>query len=298
MPNVPKLYVWQWNCRGYRRKQSTLSLYISQQTNAAAAIVLQELNMTPIKLRDYKTYQKDQYTAILVHQQYTAILQEPLDTDTSHCHVTILPIKRGAAGIHILNVYWDLGVTPQIWKKAEVRFIPKPNKELKLENLRPISPTSCLGKLFKRVINTRLTKFIERNSLLSNTQFGFWPHMSTQDILLWIYNDLLEEPTMAQTRYILALDLRGAFDNVLHRSILKGNPLSILLCRALSNAPLLYGQTSYLIPGEHPIEANNSRFQRYTSGSGTLAPPFQPGKERPPRRIGQHSRNQSRHLCR
>ncbi|KAG0431352.1 hypothetical protein HPB47_021869 [Ixodes persulcatus] len=59
----------------------------------------------PIKLRDYKTYQQDQYTAILVHQQYRTGLKNPLDTDTSPCHVTILPIKRGAAGIHILNVY-------------------------------------------------------------------------------------------------------------------------------------------------------------------------------------------------
>lgn len=576
MPHASKLSVWQWNCRGYGRKQSALSLYIAQQDSPPAAILLQELNMMPIKLKDYITYQQDQYTATLVHKQYTAILQDSLDVDTSHCHVTILPIKRGAAGIHILNVYsppkdrnpklaqlirgflerakkepaiiggdfnaphpswgypsatpkgrkleeamnqegltlltdiefptrlgnsvsrdtcpdltmvrnvrspnwknldqhlgsdhyilmtefdsvrckrkigearitewdkwresrankeisiqsieewtrdvveeikshtkivnttedtpavdsrllhiwearraltrrwkrqkhnkklkrrievlnreaesyaisltkqnwnalcdqirgklsvsktwkllralidpngtrtatqdrlnklihltegsdeevikrladkylctdppedqpdyegepneeldrpitteelraeltimkktaapgpdsitarhlfnldddtiahlvehfnreyWDLGITPPSWKKAEIRFIPKPNKVLKLENLRPISLTSCLGKLFERVINTRLTKFVEKNSLLANTQFGFRPHMSTQDILLWVYKDLLEKPTRAQTRCILALDLKGAFDNVLHRSILKG----------------------------------------------------------------------------
>lgn len=39
---------------------------------------------------------------------------------------------------------------------------------------------------------------------------------------IWIYNDLLEEPTMTQTTCILALDLKGALDNVLHSSILKG----------------------------------------------------------------------------
>lgn len=105
MPHPSKLSVWQWNCRGYGRKQSALSLFISQQDRPPAAILLQELYVTPIKLKDYITYQQDQYTATLVHKHYTAILQDPLDVDTSHCHVTILPIKRGAAGIHILNVY-------------------------------------------------------------------------------------------------------------------------------------------------------------------------------------------------
>ena len=41
------------------------------------------------------------------------------------------------------------------------------------ENDRPIPILSCLGKLFTSVINNRLTKFVERNNLLSENQVGF-----------------------------------------------------------------------------------------------------------------------------
>lgn len=117
--------------------------------------------------------------------------------------------------------HWATGTLPISWKTAEVRFIPKANKPLKLDNLRPISLTSCLGKLIERVINTRLSRYLEENNLLPNTQFGFRPHLSTQDALLYLYKDLLETPPKSQTRAILALDLKGAFDNVLHKNILQ-----------------------------------------------------------------------------
>ncbi|KAG0445600.1 hypothetical protein HPB47_013560 [Ixodes persulcatus] len=78
------------------------------------------------------------------------------------------------------------------------------------------------GDLRELIINTRLIKHIDKNQLLPNTQFGFRPHTSTQDVLLWLYKDLLEDPPKGQTRCILALDLKGAFDNVSHESILRG----------------------------------------------------------------------------
>lgn len=129
---------------------------------------------------------------------------------------------------HFNEHFWERGLTPDSWKVADIRFIPKPKKELKLENLRPISLTSCLGKAFERVINSRVMKYLDKEQLLPNTQFGFRPHTSTQDILLWIYKDILENPRSGQTRCLLALDLKGAFDNVSHESILRG--LSTVNC--------------------------------------------------------------------
>ncbi|KAG0415802.1 hypothetical protein HPB47_007024 [Ixodes persulcatus] len=145
--------------------------------------------------------------------------RENPDLDRS---ITVEELEYEELVRHFNEVYWEKGITPDAWKTADVRFIPKPKKDLKLENLRPISLTSCLGKAFERVINTRLIKHIDKNQLLPNTQFGFRPHTSTQDLLLWLYKDLLEDPPKGQTRCILALDLKGAFDNVSHESILRG----------------------------------------------------------------------------
>jgi hypothetical protein len=50
---------------------------------------------------------------------------------------------------------------------------------------RPISLTSCIGKLVERVIKNRLVRFLELNGILANQQFGFRKN-STQDNILFI----------------------------------------------------------------------------------------------------------------
>lgn len=50
---------------------------------------------------------------------------------------------------------------------------------------------------------------------------GFRPHLSAQDVLLQLHRDIIDPTTMRHNdKAILALDLRGAFDNVTHSSIL------------------------------------------------------------------------------
>ncbi|KAM7314198.1 hypothetical protein ISCGN_003983 [Ixodes scapularis] len=144
------------------------------------------------------------------------------DTITAKLLYNLEEGELGKLVNHFNEHYWARGVTPACWKTADIRFIPKPKKNLNLENLRPISLTSCVGKAFERVLNTRLMRYLEKENLMPHTQFGFRPRTSTQDILLWIYKDLLENPSRGQTRCILALDLKGAFDNVSHASVLRG----------------------------------------------------------------------------
>lgn len=55
-----------------------------------------------------------------------------------------------------MNEYWNKGELSQMWKHVKVVFIPKHKKKLSIENLRPISLTSCLGKLMEHVILNRL----------------------------------------------------------------------------------------------------------------------------------------------
>lgn len=52
-------------------------------------------------------------------------------------------------------------------------FLPKPNKPLKPGNLRPISLTSCLGKLLEHVVLARLTHMVDAKALFSDTMYGF-----------------------------------------------------------------------------------------------------------------------------
>lgn len=127
-----------------------------------------------------------------------------------------------------LNTHWQNGTIPPEWKHAEVILIPKPGKKLQIENLRPISLTSCLGKLFERVITFRLQTYLEDGNLLPHTMFGFRAHLSTQDVLLQLKEEVIEPVPRYGENVIMALDIKGAFDNVSHPAILEG--LAALNC--------------------------------------------------------------------
>lgn len=118
------------------------------------------------------------------------------------------------------NDAWRNGALPQEWKHADIVLIPKPGKPLSLSNLRPISLTSCLGKLLEHVILDRLQPHLEATHYFPDTMFGFRSHLATQDVLLQLKHDILDHPNRAQTRAVLTLDLKGAFDNVSHDLIL------------------------------------------------------------------------------
>ncbi|KAM7293892.1 hypothetical protein ISCGN_023467 [Ixodes scapularis] len=110
----------------------------------------------------------------------------------------------------------------QQWKHADITLIPKPGKPLNPKNLRPISLTSCVGKLFEHMVHNRLSSHIEDKDYFPDTMYGFRPHLSTQDILLQLKEEVLDSLNNHSKRSILTLDIKGAFDNISHQAILQG----------------------------------------------------------------------------
>ena len=60
-------------------------------------------------------------------------------------------------------------------------------------SFRPISLTSCVSKLFERIILSRLLFFLESNSILSPRQAGFRPGRSTLDQILYLSQSISDE---------------------------------------------------------------------------------------------------------
>lgn len=74
----------------------------------------------------------------------------------------------------LFNVLYSNAFVPDVWKRAIVIPLPKPGKlTYDANSYRTISFTSCLSKLFKRVITNRLSWFVEHNNLLGPEQAGF-----------------------------------------------------------------------------------------------------------------------------
>ncbi|XP_072145595.1 uncharacterized protein [Dermacentor andersoni] len=124
-----------------------------------------------------------------------------------------LPQSATTALLQYYNDCWEKGDLPAAWKHSEVTMIPKPNKPLLIENLRPISLTSCVGKLLEHMVHDRLRTYLEDNGHLPHTMFGFRQHLYTQDVLLLLKVDLLDYLDHRRKSSILAIDVKGAFDN-------------------------------------------------------------------------------------
>lgn len=122
----------------------------------------------------------------------------------------------------LINKAWNKGSLLKEWKAAEVRFIPKPGKTPHVDNMRPISLTSCVGKVVDRMILKTLQRHLDATDQMPSSMYGFREHLGTQDVLLQLNEGLVIKKAKNQTpRAILARDLKGAFANVTHESILR-----------------------------------------------------------------------------
>ena len=90
--------------------------------------------------------------------------------------------KAKTAMLDIFNLSWKTGHVPQIWREANMIPIHKKGKDkLKTSSYRPISLTSCVGKVMERMINPRLMWHLETNNLIAKEQAGFRQNRSTED---------------------------------------------------------------------------------------------------------------------
>ena len=87
--------------------------------------------------------------------------------------------------LDIFNLYWTSHSFPAIWKTSSIISIHKMGKPLDSPaSFRPISLTSCVSKMFERIILSRVLFFLESISILSPRQAGFRPGRSTLDQIL------------------------------------------------------------------------------------------------------------------
>ena len=124
--------------------------------------------------------------------------------------------------LHIFNLSWSLHSFPSIWKTSIIP-IHKMGKPLDSPaSFRPISLTSCVSKLFERIILSRLLFFLGSNSILSPRQAGFRPGRSTLDQILYLsqsISDGFNKPRPGSRTILSTIDFSKAFDSVWHPAL-------------------------------------------------------------------------------
>ena len=123
--------------------------------------------------------------------------------------------------LQYINRTWNEGQLPAAWRTAKVTPVLKKGKPAgKPQSYRPISLTSCLGKVTERMINTRLYHWLEKNKILNDTQAGFRKGSRTEDQLFRFVQSTMDGFQQGKHTSAVFIDLQQAYDRVWRKGLL------------------------------------------------------------------------------
>ena len=139
--------------------------------------------------------------------------------------IPVKVIKRAAPIISpILSSYYNKmmqeGIFPDVLKTGKVTPIFKKGDSQLLENYRPISTLPIFGKVFEKIIYSRLYNFFTSQNILYDKQFGFRKSHSTSHAINHSVNHIKKE--LESKNYVLGIfiDLSKAFDTIDHDQLI------------------------------------------------------------------------------
>ena len=125
----------------------------------------------------------------------------------------------------IFNLVWkDPGGLPRNWRTAVIRPLLKEGKDPeKTASYRPISLTSCCGKILEKIVADRMTQILEERGLFTNNQAGFRQGRSTTDQVLKLTQnaiDQIHQKDEGSVTLVTFFDYEKAYDKVWRAGLL------------------------------------------------------------------------------
>ena len=120
----------------------------------------------------------------------------------------------------IFNACFSIGYFPNCFKEAIIKFIPKKDKTLTDPiNYRPISLLEVPGKIFERLIQSRLNTFLAENNIIKERQHGFRTYKGTHTAITTTYETIANALAEKKQVYLVLRDVAKAFDKVWHNGL-------------------------------------------------------------------------------
>ena len=105
-----------------------------------------------------------------------------------HLTSTLSPFLK-----YFFNLCLNYGIYPLAFKIAKMIMLHKPGKPANLtSSYRPLSLTSCLGKILEKWVADHISKWAEENKKFSRQQNGFRRNRSTNDNLFKLCHTITE----------------------------------------------------------------------------------------------------------
>ena len=133
--------------------------------------------------------------------------------------------------LYLYNRCWEGEGIPTKWRTAIIKPLLKGGKDPKLTvSYRPISLTSCVGKLLEKMVADRMLHILEDRNVLNDSQAGFRPGRCTTDQVLKLIQQASDQMHSTDNPRTMAtfFDYEKAYDKVWRDGLLfKMQQLSI-----------------------------------------------------------------------
>ena len=125
------------------------------------------------------------------------------------------------------NLFFSSGLNPTEWDHSNIKPIP---------NNRCITIMCCISKMYSKLLNTRLQKYLEENEILVEEQNGFRASRSCIDHFFTLCTILRNRKAMGLDTFLSFIDYKKAFDSV-DRHLLLYKLSKICVVGKFYNAP-------------------------------------------------------------
>ena len=197
-----------------------------------------------IKLPDFTTYLPSScMSSIFLHdcnaEEIRIIISELQNGKSSDIPIKV--IKQSSSIIcpileKLYNKCMHDGFFPDELKVGRISPIYKKDSEEKLENYRPVSTLAVFGKIFEKIIYSRMYSYFISQGHINENQFGFRKGHSTSHALNYSISHI--EEARRNKKHVLGIfiDLSKAFDTIDHSTLIhklrnygvRGNALDLI----------------------------------------------------------------------